>query len=497
MFGSLARTAIIGKSRFRMATDTTEMRAATKNTSHAPSLVRGLSFHDAVFLIIGGVVASAIFLTPSDVAAALPSPMWYFFAWIAGGIVSLMAGLAFAELGAMFPEAGGQYVYLREAFGDFFAFQYGWLMFVAGSSGGIASIAVGSARFLGKAFPVFAADHVLFSVPGITWTAGHFAQRQWNFTTGDLIAVSAILILTAINVRGLRPAVLLQNASTWLKYAALAAFLVLGFTLGKGSWSNFAIGHPTSIFDNGFYSFLSAMGVAFIAVFWTYDGWVYVSWAAGEVRNPEKSIPRSLVLGISVVMALYLAITAVYVYAMPLSEIAKQTTLAEAAATALFSPAVAVWLSIVIAISALGGTSSCILAGARISYAMGRDGLFFRRMGYVHPRFRTPAIALIAQGIWSAAIALTGTYDQLFTYTMFGMVLSYVACVGALFALRRSRPGLSRPYKCFGYPWLPAIYVLLIGGWIVNTIVERPWEAYSCLAVMAIGVPGYIYWKRK
>jgi APA family basic amino acid/polyamine antiporter len=187
----------------------------------------------------------------------------------------------------------------------------------------------------------------------------------------------------------------------------------------------------------------------------------------------------------------------VYVYALPLSQIAKEGTLAEAAATKLFSPAIGGWLSLLIAISAASGMSSCILAGARVSYAMGRDALFFKSMGDVHPRYHTPHIALITQGIWSAAIALTGTYDQLFTYTMFGMVLSYVACVVALFVLRRSQPNLSRPYKCFGYPWLPALYVLLIGGWIINTVIERPAQAYSCIAVMAIGVPGYIYWKRK
>jgi APA family basic amino acid/polyamine antiporter len=448
-------------------------------------------------LIVGGVVASAIFLTPSGVAAALPSPFWFFFAWIAGGLVSIMAGLAFGELGAMFPEAGGQYVYLREAFGDFFAFQYGWLMFVAGSSGGIASIAVAFAQFTGKAVPPLAAERVLFALPGITWHAGHFAGRTWTFTTGDALAVLAILTLTFINVRGLRPAVLFQNTSTWLKYAAFAALLLFGFAIGKGSWSNFTLGNMASPFQAGnFYPFMSAMGVAFIAVFWTYDGWVYVSWAAGEVRNPERTIPRSLVLGIAIVTALYLTLNVVYVFAMPLSQMSQQDTLAQAVATRLFSPAVAEWLALLIAISSLGGCSSCILAGARVSYAMGRDALFFRSMGHVHPRFRTPHVALIAQGIWSAAIALTGTYDQLFTYTMFGMVLSYVACVVALFVLRRSKPSLPRPYKCFGYPWLPGLYVLLIGGWIINTIVERPGEAYSCLLLMAVGVPGYIYWKR-
>lgn len=467
--------------------------ATLSSTQPTPGLVRGLSYTDAVLLIIGGVVASAIFLTPSDVASALPSPIWFFFAWIAGGIVSLIAGLAFGELGAMFPEAGGQYVYLREAFGDFFAFQYGWLMFVAGSTGGIASIAVGTSRFLGRAVPALAADHVLLTLPGFNL----HGLRTWNFTTGDLIATSSILLLTFINVRGLRPTVIFQNISTWLKYAAFAALLIFGLSVGKGSWSHFTLeGIGTPFHAAGFYPFMSALGIAFIAVFWTYDGWVYVSWAAGEVRNPERNIPRSLIVGIGIVMALYLAMNAIYLYAMPLSQIAKETTLAPAVVAQLFSPAMAVWFSLLIAISALGGTSACILAGARISYAMGRDALFFKSMGDVHPRFRTPHIALIAQGIWSAIIALTGTYDQLFTYTMFGMVLSYVACVIALFVLRRNRPSLKRPYRCFGYPWLPAIYVVLIGGWIINTIVERPKEAYSCIAVMAIGVPGYVYWKR-
>jgi APA family basic amino acid/polyamine antiporter len=476
---------------------TSEATATSAGGQPSPGLIRGLSFLDAVLLIIGGVVASAIFLTPTDVAAALPSPLWFFFAWIAGGIVSLMAGFAFGELGAMFPEAGGQYVYLREAFGDFFAFQYGWLMFVAGSSGGIASIAVGFARYLGKAVPVLASEHVLFSLTGMAWNGGHIGTRAWSFTTGDLLASSSILLLTFINVRGLRPAVIFQNVSTWLKYAAFAAFLLCGFAIGKGNWSHFTLaGIGTPFHVGSFYPFMSAMGIAFIAVFWTYDGWVYVSWAAGEVRDPERTIPRSLVLGIGIVMALYLVMNAVYVYALPISQIAQEGTLAQAAATALFSPAIAGLLSLVIAVSALGGTSSCILAGARISYAMGRDALFFRSMGDVHPRFRTPHIALIAQGVWSAVIALTGTYDQLFTYTMFGMVLSYVACVVALFVLRRSQPNTRRPYHCFGYPWLPAVYVLLIGGWIINTVVERPSEAFSCMAVMAIGVPGYIYWKR-
>lgn len=461
---------------------------APTSANNQPSLVRGMSFRDAVILIMGGVIASAIFLTPSDVAGALPSPVWFFFAWVAGGLVALMAGFAFGELGAMYPEAGGQYIYLREAFGDFFAFEYGWLMFVAGTTGGIASIAVGTARFLGKAVPALNADHVLLNVPGFT--------RVWHFTTGDLIAVSSIVFLTLLNIRGLRTAVVFQNAAGYLKFAALGGLLLFGFLIGKGDWSHFSLVGTKEVFSSGFYPFMSALGIAFIAVFWTYDGWVYISWAAGEVRQPERTIPRSLVFGIAAVMVIYLAMCAVYLYALPLTEMAKQTTLAEAAATRLFSPAIGGWLALLIAISAASGNSSCILGGARVFYAMAIDKLFFHRMADVHPRYRTPHIALIAQGIWSCVIALTGTYDQLFTYTMFGMVLSYVACVVALFVLRRTRPDKPRPYHCFGYPWIPALYVLLIGGWIINTVIQRPMEAFSCIAVGAIGVPGYLYWKR-
>lgn len=465
-------------------------------TTKAPTLVRALSLTDSVLLVVGGIIGSGIFLTSGTVAAALPSPLLFLAVWVAGGVVSFLAALSFAELGAMYPEAGGQYVYLREAFGDVAAFLYGWLMFIAGSTAGISTLTVGFAAYLGQAVP-FGATRVVLAVPGFTWKAGAFASWTWHLTRGDLVALAAIVALTWINVVGVKRAAHFQNVATWLKYLAMAAFIVLGFLIGKGSFAHFAAGGVREAVSGGMYPLLSAAGVAFIAVFWCYDGWVYVSWAAGEIRDPDRNIPRALILGLAAVMAVNILINAAYLYALPTSDIAKQETVAQAAAQVLFSPSAAVWMSGMIAIACLGAACSNTLAGARVVYAMAHDGAFFRRMGNIHPRYRTPAFALIAQGALACAFALTGTFDQLFTYTVFGMVLSYVVTVLAVFVLRRKRPDHPRPYRCAGYPWVPGMYVVLIGGWIVNTIVQRPFEALSCLALMAIGLPGFLWWKRK
>ena len=470
--------------------------ATSSGERHQPSLVRGMSLLDATLLVVGGCLGSAIFLVPNDIASALPSPPLYLLIWVAGGVVTLMAAVSLAELGTMFPEAGGQYVYLREAFGDFSAYLFGWMVFVAGGTGGISTLVVAFARYLGKAFPVVRADAVIFTTPGFSIHATHISAQVWDFTRGDVVAVACIAVLTIVNVLGLRKAVVLQNVATWLKYGAVAVFVVFGFAVGKGHWSNFHVPQATSAAPGGLYAFMTSAGVAFIAVFWAYEGWEYATWASGEMKDPERTIPRSLTLGIVAIAAIYLSASAVYLYAMPTGLIAKQDTVAQTAAQILFSPAVAYWLSLVIALSCFGAASSNILAGARVIYAMGVDGVFFRRMATVHARYRTPSFALVAQGILAAAIALSGTYDQLFTYTTFGMILSYLACIGALFVLRVKRPDAARPYRCWGYPWVPALYGIAMAGWVINTVVQRPKEALSCLILLAVGVPLYVWCKR-
>ncbi len=446
---------------------------------------------DSVLLLVSGIVGSSIFLTAKDIAGPLPNTKLFFLVWVMGGAISLCACVAFAELGSMFPDSGGQYIYLREAYGDLPAFLYGWMLFTVANGGTIAALSVASAAYMGNIIPAISQDRVMFSL---------FVQVHGGivFTRAHLVGLVLIFVLTYVNVVGLRWGALLQNVSTWTKFAAMAVFVVLGFAIGKGRWSNFSAPTPGGLtMGLSASQLISALGVGLIAVFWAYDGWVYITWVAGEVKDPRRNVPRAMVLGVLAVGVIYLAMNMTYVYAMPLSEVAKHETIAHAAAAALFSPRAAFWLSAMIAISCFSAAATCTLSGARVYMAMAQDGVFFRRMANIHPKWRTPAVSLIGQGIWGAVLTLSGRYDQLYTYVIFGMVLSYTLTVVGLFVLRWKKPDIPRPYRCTGYPWLPAIYVLVGGAWTLNTIVTRPIEALGGGAIILLGVPCYLYWKRK
>ncbi len=449
----------------------------------APSLVRGLSLLDSVLLLVSGIIGSSIFLTAKDIAGPLPQPMLFLLVWVLGAVISLFGCVAFAELGSMFPDSGGQYVYLREAYGDLPAFLYGWMLFSVANGGSIAALAVAAAAYMGQIVPVISQEHVVLVFAGITLTRAH------------LVGLVLIAVLTAVNVVGLRWGALLQNVSTWTKFAAMSAFVILGFAIGKGHWSNFSSHGVGLTMGLGPSQLVSALGVGLIAVFWAYDGWVYITWVAGEVKEPRRNVPLAMVLGTLAVAAIYLAMNVTYIYALPLSEVAKHETIAHAAAAALFSPHAAVWLSAMIAISCFSAAATCTLSGARVCLAMAQDGIFFRSMAKIHPKWRTPAFGLIGQGIWAAVLAVSGRYDQLYTYVIYGMVLSYTLTVIGLFILRWKRPEIPRPYRCAGYPWIPGIYVLIGAAWTLNTIITRPKEALAGTIIVLIGVPGYLYWK--
>jgi APA family basic amino acid/polyamine antiporter len=233
-----------------------------------------------------------------------------------------------------------------------------------------------------------------------------------------------------------------------------------------------------------------------IAVFWAYDGWVYITWVAGEVKQPRRNVPLAMLLGVVIVAVIYVSMNVAYVYALPGTEVARHETIAHAAAVALFSSRAAIWLSAMIAVSCFGAAATCTLSGARVYYAMACDGAFFRSMAQVHPKWRTPAFSLIGQGIWAAVLTLSGRYDQLYTYVMFGMVLSYTLTVIGMFLLRWKRPDIPRPYRCTGYPWLPAIYVIIGTAWTLNTILTRPKESLAGTVIVLLGIPGFLYWKR-
>jgi APA family basic amino acid/polyamine antiporter len=458
--------------------DTTVQRS----TSHGPTLVRGLSLLDSVMLMVGGIIGSGIFLTAGEIANAVHKPLLFFAVWLIGGLISLLACFAFAEMAAMYPEAGGQYVYLREAYGEFPAFLYGWMIFTVGQSGTIAALAVGFAEYFGAILPFASAHKPIMTI------------RGWPFTRGEVVSTAAIILLTYINVLGLKRGSALVNLATWAKFAAIAAFVLLGLAVGNGSWSNYTVSLPLDQ-PASFSHVISGLGVALIAVFWAYDGWVYITWVSGEIKNPQKVLPRALLLGILLVGFMYLSVNFVYLYALPITQVANETTIAQAAAVALFSSNAARWLGATIALSCFGAASSAILCSARVSYAMARDGAFFHAMGRVHPKYRTPAFSLIAISAWSIVLALSGSYDQLYTYVMFMMVMSYVAGVAALFVLRRKRPDVPRPYRCTGYPYLPALYLVMAGAWALNSVVTRPKETLIGIGIVFLGAPFYAFWR--
>jgi basic amino acid/polyamine antiporter, APA family len=448
-----------------------------------PTLVRGLTLLDSVLLLVSGIIGSSIFLTAKDIAAPLPHPSLFLLVWVLGGLISLCACFPFAELGSMFPDSGGQYIYLREAYGDLVAFLYGWMLFAVANGGSIAALSVAAAAYSGNVFPAVSEQRVVFAIAGLLITRAH------------LLALLLIAILTYVNVVGLRWGALLQNVSTWTKFAAMAAFVVLGFAIGKGHWSNFESHGLGLTMGLSFTQLISALGVGLIAVFWAYDGWVYITWVAGEVKNPRKNVPLAMFLGVLAVGVIYIAMNMTYIYALPLNEIATHETIADAAAAVLFSPKAASWLSLMIAVACFSAAATCTLAGARVYLAMAQDGVFFKRMAEIHPKWRTPAFSLIGQGVWAAVLTVSGRYDQLYTYVIYGMVLSYTLTVIGFFWLRWKRPEIPRPYRCTGYPWLPGIYVLIGTAWTLNTIITRPAEAFWGTAIVLVGVPGYWYWK--
>ncbi len=306
--------------------------SGTSSSDSKPSLVRGLGLLDSVLLLVSGIIGSSIFLTAKDIASPLPQPVLFLLVWVLGALISLCACFAFAELGSMFPDSGGQYIYLREAFGDLTAFLYGWMLFSVANGGTIAALSVASAAYTGQVFPIVSESHVVVAFAGIVITRAH------------LLGLVLIALLTYVNVVGLRWGALLQNVSTWTKFTAMAAFVVLGFAIGKGHWSNF---HSQGVSLNmglGPAQLISALGVGLIAVFWAYDGWVYITWVAGEVKEPRRNVPLAMVLGVLAVGVIYVAMNLTYMYALPLKEIATHETIAHAAAAALFSPRAAVWL---------------------------------------------------------------------------------------------------------------------------------------------------------
>jgi APA family basic amino acid/polyamine antiporter len=447
-----------------------------------PQLVRGLSAWDGTLLTIGATVGTGIFITTGDIAKSVPHAGLILLVWLAGGLLTLAGALTYAELGVLYPRAGGIYHFLAQAYGPLPGFLYGWACFLVIMSGGIAAIAVGFGEYLGSFLPFFSTQHVIVSLA--------LGSRVWTLSGGQLAAAAAILLLTAINVVGLREGAWVQNLLTIVKVGAIVGFGALGLLVRPKVTAVLTAPLPAT-------GLLSAFGVGMIAALWTYDGWYGLALSGGEVRAPERNLPRGLVWGTVAVMAIYLLLNLVYLRALPLAAMAATPRIGETAAAALFGSHGARLVSAMVLVSAFGCLAATILYAARIYLPMAQDGLFFRALADVHPHFRTPGRSLLAQGVWSALLALSGSYSQLYTYAIFAATLFHVATGAAVFVLRRTRPDLPRPYRVWGYPIVPALFIFASGLLVVNTLVAQPFESLWGVGLVALGLPAYAYWRRQ
>lgn len=435
---------------------------ATRNPSK--DLPRSLSLLDALSIVIGVVIGGGIFLVPNLIASELHSSWSILGVWVFAGVISFFGALACAELGAMMPVTGGQYVYLREAWGPLIGFLCGWSMFTVARTAQVAWLAVTLALYFGYFVPL-------------------------SPVTAKLLGLVAIALFTLINYRGTNMGAGVQKVFTFSKVAGLLVIIASAFFLTSGS------AHAPNPVAGAIS--LSSFGVALIACVLAYDGWVQISFVAGEIRNPNRNIPLGLALGTAIVMAIYLLANVAYMRVLSLPEIAASTHVGATVAERVLGSHGGGLVALIIILSIVGTINGCFLTTPRVYFAQARDGLFIKKFGEVQPRFQTPGFAILAQGVWSAILLISGGYETLLDYAMFAIWLSYVFLVAGVIALRRTRPDLPRPYRMTGYPVTPILFLLVAGWFLLNMIITRPKPSLAALALIATGVPVYFVYKRR
>jgi APA family basic amino acid/polyamine antiporter len=452
--------------------------AAEVNTG----LVKGLGLLDATTLVMGSMIGSGIFIVAADIARQTASPGGMLLTWVVTALLTVIAALSYGELAAAMPQAGGQYVYLREAFGPMSGFLYGWTLFLVIQTGTIAAVAVAFAKFAGVFFPWISAGN-----------------RLGFLNTQQLVAIAVLVLLTAVNTRGVRTGAMVQNVFTIAKTGALVALIGFGLAMGR---------NPAAIERNfgGFWGDLEwgwtavrIVGVAMVGALFSSDAWNNVTFTAGEVRNPRRNLPLSLALGVGAVSVLYLACNLIYLAVLPLEAIqtAPEDRVATAVAAGILGPAAVKAMAAAIMVSTFGCLNGMILAGARVYYAMALDKLFFEGVAKLDPKHHTPAVSLTVQCIWACLLTLTGTYSDLLDYVIFAVLLFYILTIAGIFVLRRTRPDLERPYRAAGYPVLPAAYIVLAGLIEVLLLLYKPSYTWPGLAIVLLGVPVYISWRKR
>ncbi len=499
--------------------------APTSNQSSArdsSELVKGLGLFDSTMIVVGSMIGSGIFIVSADIAHQVQSPGLLLVVWLASGLITLIGALCFGELAAAMPHAGGQYVYLRESCGPVFGFLYGWSMLLVIETATIAAVAIAFAKFSGVLAPWFSASNWIWEIgkfgPWNLWF-GQLGPYDVGLNHQNLLAILSIVLLTWINTRGLRLGKIVQNIFTVAKTISLAGLVLLGVLFSTiaarsanftGFWRNagWSAMHPyPPDHSTWMIGTLTLVGVAMVGSLFAMDAWNSVTFTAAEVKNPGRNLPLSLALGTAIVVLLYTLANVAYLRVLPLSgdphgatalvrgiEFAAEGRVATAVTQVIFGPAGAILMAIAILVSTFGCNNGLILAGARIYYAMAKDGLFFRSVGTVN-RHHVPAVALVAQCIWASALCLSGTYGQLLDFLIFAQLLFYILTLAGLFILRSKRPDMDRPYRAFGYPILPALYILMAGFLEIQLLRYKPQYTWPGLIIVLLGLPVYALWK--
>lgn len=430
-------------------------------------LRKELSLYGLTMVAIGSCVGSGIFLTPAQIASQLPSPVLMLAVWALGGIIALAGALTFAELGSMFPQPGGVYVYLKEAYGDLFGFLYGWAYLLVITSGAIAALTIAFATYLAFIFPM----------------------SQQGITT---VAISALVLVTVVNIVRVKAAEVFSNVFTGLKLIGIAGLIAIGLLFGSASTMSLP---AEEIVPAG--SLTAAFGLALIGVLWSYGGWQHASFLAGEAVDARRTIPRAMIFGAIIVAVVYLLTNVAYMFLLPVSEIAVSGSVAADAVRTVI-PFGGTLIAIVIAISVLGTAGIYTLSAPRIYYAMADDGIFFKKLAEVHPRFRTPVYAILIQSAWAILLLLFwGTFADVITYVVFMDWIFFGMAGASVFIFRRTRKNVERPYSTVGYPITPAIFVGTSVFFVLNTLIERPLHAWVGLFFTLFGVGVYFLFKRR
>lgn len=448
-------------------------------------LKRDLGLGSAAAIVVGTVIGSGIFLVPSTMIQNVGSTRMLFAVWIAGGLLSMFGALSYAELAAALPEAGGEYVYLREAYGPLWGFLYGWTQMWVAKSGSIATLATGFFIYLSNFRPELAG--VLAVIPLPLGENG----KPLEISYGQIMAIGVIAVLAFINYFGVKVGGNVQIIVTIVKVALIAAIIVIGLGSGHGDASHFRASTTTAV--GGIAGFFAAL----VAALWAYDGWNNVSMVSSEIQKPQRNLPLALIYGTLLVMLIYLLANVAYFYILSPAEVASSPRVASEMMRRILGGWGANAVSVAAMISIFAALNGSILSGSRVPYAMARDGRFFRSVAHVHPVHRTPSVSILALSAWSCVLVLSGRYDQLYTYVIFASSILYAMATASVIVLRYKRPDMPRPYRTLGYPVVPIAFVIAIACLVASTLVKSPRESLMGLGLIALGLPFYYYWRAK